>query len=806
MITLSIIKHLLSDNESLMNYFQGETVSFEDLKRRMLLKERGENRFMPDHHYRLVQEKTFKGISNISETLRIGLYRIAKEHLEFRQDKIFVKQLKLNAWQQLIAYIPPLLLQSAFLAVERPLLGTHPQALSNYLKNYILPNIKHTALPHPFIPQLEQYVASQGGLNDLHMHLNGSTETDIAWQDFLESPDKIYKELELAFKQPKVKEQLEQESYLFNPLKFRELLYIARKIRAELFKFIYPTEDNLHDISRHFLPATNKSELFKNLVNDTSDSGNNYENPFSQHLHPTLCIEHPIAIESLMYILSFNYLASQEREPFAGLFHFYLMILGLANRLLVQQTHQYGFEQFQKHTLNGLRENSEKKYSKRFLQLHGNELKYISYIEARVSPKDTTEKNLSLLKDIEDGWSHLLASYNSGKSLNNEVTKDDSKLPQLRLIFHFIKRGDNQPDKYIKYRSLRIDLWKRASLLALLIKNYPSQTKRIVGIDAAASEFDTPPEVFAPVFRFMKRSGIKHFTHHAGEDFHHILSGLRAVYEAVVFTGLCTGDRIGHATATGLSARQWMDAMGREMLIRQGEWLDNLIFSHHIIISENIESLQSQLPVLIGEIHKLSSVIYDDHYTINVLKDAWLMRKYCPILLFSENKSEARLQHVFNEEEWNDIQNEQINQPSRIVMEKYHYHKTKAAYEEIITIKTGSIFGADELWQLQIAVLKLMHQREIVIETLPTSNVRIGHHRDYDTYHLWNWLQWERDGHSIPPIVVGTDDTGIFGTNIYNEYANIYCHLITTAKETHNNAMKIIEHLDRNGKIYRFDY
>lgn len=792
---------MLSDDESLMCYFHGELISFDDIRRRMFLKERGENRNMPDHHYRLIQEKTFDGITNLGATLRTGLYRIAKEHLEFRQDKIYVQQLKLNAWQQLIAYIPPLLLQSAFLAVERPLTETDPKALADYLKKYILPNFKYTALPYPFIPQLEQYVLSQGGFNDLHMHLNGSTETDIAWQDFLLAPDKIYKELGLAFKLPKVKEQLEQESHLLSPLKFRNLLYIARKIRQELFDFIYPYPKEEHDKYR------NKAEMFKKLVQDTYGQGNSYDNPFSQCTQEeSFSIQYPIALESLMYILSFNYLIIEEREYFASLFHFYLLILGLSNRLLVQQTHQFGYEQFQKHTLNGLREKSEKKYSKRFLQLHGNDLKNISFIEGRISPKETAEKNLSILNEIENAWNKLLATVGLKNTLDGKVNKDKINVPQLRLIAHFIKKEDSKPDKYIKYRSLRIDIWKRAKVLALLLKNHPTKTKRIVGIDAAASEFDTPPEVFAPVFRFMKRCGIKHFTYHAGEDFHHIISGLRAVYEAITFTGLCTGDRIGHATSTGLSTHQWMNAMGGQILIRQGEWLDNLIFSYHLIISENIDSLQSLLPVISGEIHKLSSIIYDGHYTTNVLRDAWLMRKFCPILLFSKDKPEARLQHVYNEEEWNDIQNEHINQATRIVMEKYHYYKTKVVYDEIITIKTGDIFGPDEMWNLQTAVLKFMHHREIVIETLPTSNVRIGHHKDYDTYHLWNWMKWEHEGYSIPPIIVGTDDTGIFGTNIYNEYANIYCHLITAGNVTHNNAMRIIEHLDKNGKIYRFDY
>lgn len=71
-------------------------------------------------------------------------------------------------------------------------------------------------------------------------------------------------------------------------------------------------------------------------------------------------------------------------------------------------------------------------------------------------------------------------------------------------------------------------------------------------------------------------------------------------------------------------------------------------------------------------------------------------------------------------------------------------------------------------------------------------------------YHLWNWIKWEKDGHSIPPIVVGSDDTGIFATNIYNEYANIYCKLVHIHGMSRSQAMDVIYKLDRNAQIYKF--
>ena len=48
-------------------------------------------------------------------------------------------------------------------------------------------------------------------------------------------------------------------------------------------------------------------------------------------------------------------------------------------------------------------------------------------------------------------------------------------------------------------------------------------------------------------------SGITHRSYHAGEDFHHILSGIRAMFDAIELLDLCEGDRIGHGTAMGIS-------------------------------------------------------------------------------------------------------------------------------------------------------------------------------------------------------------------------------------------------------------
>ncbi|HTR29183.1 MAG TPA: hypothetical protein VMH27_07930 [Puia sp.] len=769
----------------------------DDIKRRMFLKERSENRFVPDQFYSILGNEAFRDIKHLNDVISIGIYNLAECYLEFRNNRIHVRQKMQNEWQRLITYIPPLYMECAYLQFQKPLLGDTEEEILAYYHTYILPNTRYTAMPYPYIPQLEAFVEERGGLHDLHIHLNGATETDLAWQDFLLAPDKIYKEFSKVYGTPKVKEQLEQESHLLDPLKFRNALSVARRLRHTFFDFVFGINENNYE--------NLKTSTYLPYILDSNPS-----TPESND-HPFLCLvngegHYPfvMSVEALMYVLLLRYMQKKPVNIVTHCFHFYLLILGLTNRLLVQQTHQNGFQQFQKHTLNGLREHSEKDYVNRFFQMHGNEPRNIAFLEGRFSPKTTRKKNTEILNAIKRGWQDL-EKYVIEINRQKDAQSGTPILPKLMLIAHFIKTADSNPDPFIRHKALRFDIWQKAKVLALMIADEPHLNNWVVGIDAAASEFDTPPEVFAPVFRMMRRAGIRHFTYHAGEDFFHIVSGLRAVYEAVIFTDMHAGDRIGHATATGISVLQWSDTVGNEFLIQRGEWLDNLIFAHHIIISENMTSLFEKMPDLINKIEELSMFIYGRYYIAKKLEDMWLNRRFCPLLLFAKDRDHARMLSVFDENEWCDIQNIAIDGECLEMLRNYHAKPYRDKYEEPITIRSLEPFNHDDLKIIQLAVLNILHRKEIVIETLPTSNVRISLHRDFSTYHLWNWIRWEEEGHHIPPIVVGSDDTGIFATSIYNEYANIYCHLTNEGGMTHSKAMQVIERLDKNSQSYRFE-
>ncbi|MCP4349235.1 MAG: hypothetical protein GY795_27460 [Desulfobacterales bacterium] len=129
---------------------------------------------------------------------------------------------------------------------------------------------------------------------------------------------------------------------------------------------------------------------------------------------------------------------------------------------------------------------------------------------------------------------------------------------------------------------------KRTRALLTLLREKPEFREYMVGVDAAANELHAPPEVYAPVFREFKRNGFTNFTFHVGEDYIHLISGIRAVYEAVIFLELNEKNRIGHATALGIPPEPWMKKSDRKIAIEKGEWLDNLVFAY-MLLSDKME-------------------------------------------------------------------------------------------------------------------------------------------------------------------------------------------------------------------------
>ena len=82
--------------------------------------------------------------------------------------------------------------------------------------------------------------------------------------------------------------------------------------------------------------------------------------------------------------------------------------------------------------------------------------------------------------------------------------------------------------------------------------------------------------------------------------------------EAEEFLEMRQGDRIGHGTAAGISPALWMERVGDNVHISQGEWMDDLLVTYYLISSEYNPyiSLKSLLTKLKDEIEDLAFKIY----------------------------------------------------------------------------------------------------------------------------------------------------------------------------------------------------
>lgn len=780
-----ILSQILMDRESLICYENHRTVAWSDVLRRLKLQERKTDRQKPDHFYTGASSVNIEGLNSLADLLSKGICRLGNHYLYLKSgNKVFIRTEKFVNWQQICCQLTPLLLQCGVLYKTLPA-SNDPVTFRKYLQDTLKPNLYFTAIPSPDIPELTSIMNEEEGFHDLHIHLNGASETDLLWQHILRNPSLVARDLDSVLKSNELaKEQAEQEEVCFSSKLFLKRIYKAIEIRSQIVSYLLNTSH---------LPIHHGNPIFFYLGINPSKAD------------PNLVL----VAESLFYLLTMKELEMNKNEKIANLFHQYLLTLGMVNRFVVQQIYQFGFDQFQKITVNNFRENHEALYNRRYYQWSGANLDYLSFLEGRFSPKDTPVKNRKLLSNIINGWEKYIKVY----TLYHQQNKERKSIPQLRLVAHFIKKKDRRYDKYddweivIRWKQLRVELTNKAMVL-ISNKKHPRFSQYLTGIDAAANEMDTPPEVFAPTFRLLRNKGFNHFTFHAGEDFRHILSGLRAMFEAVHFLQLKSGDRLGHGTAAGISPELWIERMGSYIYISQGEWLDDLLFLRYIVtnIAKRTNSKLSDLiPKVESYISDMCALVYEHPFSHFALTEAWLLRAYDPeITLNPQRLNEwSTLTRRYKEDEIENIKTILKSKEVEMLTKQYHRKSIRMNYDKMITIQIEELLNAENIFYIQQIMLDFLNSKNIILESLPTSNLRISFYHHLNEHHIERWINPEEKS-KRPSVVIGTDDTGIFCTNIYNEYAHVYQKLLEMGY-TSCYAMDIMRQLNHMGKIYRFD-
>lgn len=752
---------------------------------------------------------------NFVELLPALLSSLAETFLcEGNDGSIRVRSRYLDLWQDLILVVPPLLISCAWMTPRLMADGdlSPPPDQLKKVAHRLAYWLCDSTLPVDDNPFLD-YICRMHGLDEVHMHLNGTTEAEKIWCDALRRPDKVVGQLLKTKLRDSglrvsigsgVTRQFHQEDSHLTPQLLRRRVDIAVFLKTALLSASLGG-DNFREKTATAAEEIPIAVHFRKVSNAVLASGT-YHSPSS-------------VVKEAWQLCQIYAVFSLRRAKLANgldLWH-YALLRAQFCRLLVQQNEQIGFDQFQYITQNELREDSERDYAERFRQIERGHQRGIDYVEGRFAPKSSPDKTAALLTQILRGYLLFLREdvlgdtrqrklEVSARSLSELVTNIreleeglqaqsnafseraiimQPTLRRLRfgLVAHFIKKQDVREQLQFfneevrppcRDSKVRRETDQAARALVNVLKNTPGLSKLVRGIDAASNERHASPEVFAPAFRRMHAAGVKRFTYHAGEDFVHIASGLRAMFEAVRFLELDAGCRIGHGTASGLDVGAWWKSVGSHIVMPLEDRLDDLLFARHMLLCCRMSLFQ--LPLIDAEIQRLAHYIWEDPKVMpDDLTHAWLLRELDPLAQGSSLKDVEPRRRA----EARRLEKAKCDHPvaHELFLRRHGYgaksSQLKRCREDIIIARDSEILDDELLRNLQNYVLSELRQRQIAIETLPSSNIRISIHDTYDNHHAQNWLHSSLAVANGPVcFTIGSDDPGIFATSLRMEYAH----------------------------------
>lgn len=394
------------------------------------------------------------------------------------------------------------------------------------------------------------------------------------------------------------------------------------------------------------------------------------------------------------------------------------------------------------------------------------------------------------------------------KKAIERIAADKPHVPALGIIFHFIKSEEleyvsgnycwrNMPGTHRRSSVTRIQKRSFFMNLAMAIEEMretiPKLSEYLVGIDAASDENAMEPWMFSPAYEVVrahcntkpvlkaKASQVSFekiqnigFTYHVGEDFRHILSGLRHVDEVLEEFGYKPGDRLGHALALGIDIDRWI-ADNEVVPMPLHEHMENLLWIWGICV-RGILSLNIQPEVLEEKILNVAGKIYwePESITVKMLYDAY-KKKFdvdhnAIVLKVKRQMAENANKHCkYEDTAW------ECYHPwtaDKLLLANYcPVFEERAEKVELIAIDKRD---AQLYKQLQDYLVDKIEQKGIYIETNPTSNLSIGDFSQIQKHPIFSLNQHYAKGEHRALVTINSDDPAVFNTNVENELAYIY--------------------------------
>ena len=417
----------------------------------------------------------------------------------------------------------------------------------------------------------------------------------------------------------------------------------------------------------------------------------------------------------------------------------------------------------------------------------------IDTLELRTSPGAKSSSVFSKLQEM-----HRQSKRQRRKTIQKQASQTTSKCPssvsreeiKLTWTVHFIRSKHKRLVNQIR------DHYLTATNLIAAFRYKPELLTSIRGLDVAGKELSGPLWCVAAPLQMVREEsaavcstarGIQplRLSVHVGEDFRHLLSGLRAIHEPFWWKLMRRGDRIGHAAALAWNPQQWCD-------------------SHPYVLQPRIERM------------------FDIAWMLDFVKTRNLMNIHGVAIAHAENELREHLQycefksdlHVFvfvvrnigRKKLW-----ERIDGPY------YTYSEFKGKFwgtlgriltlydrrqEDVIRVSTRG--GGELLEVLRDELAKLLARWGTPIELNPSSNLLIGNLTHPLQQPLFRLDRHDRDESRGLALTLSADDPVSFSTCLADEFAYAWAGMVIGEGESPAYAQQWLERTARAARRAAF--
>ena len=448
----------------------------------------------------------------------------------------------------------------------------------------------------------------------------------------------------------------------------------------------------------------------------------------------------------------------------------------------------------------------------------------------RLCGKDKGLESLEIRTSMKRNGTDVLSNL-------SEIVDITKSIPEFGVVFHFTRdRGhearkglqlphgnrnhaDPRPEtnqKYhnnLGYRFRRYYLDRRSEAIAMgrILLYYPYNLYIFRGIDLCSDEIGVPHWVFVPLLNFIRKAGelasltIKRIskanvpplrtTLHIGEDFVHLMGGLRRVDQAIDFLGLREGDRIGHALTLGINAKKWAEKTQFLFMPKEDRLLDLIWEWSWYASNNNLQPVHRRHMYLEKEICRLSWEIFKEElHPFQVHKFVIALHKEHSLRACDFPYSHPKNQFFCDDEK---------NQISTMKL-VYRYLTSPGVYQRGQQLEmVDTTDEGDVLEDLQTGLRSKVASMGISVEVNPSSNLLVGNFSDLEQHPFWRLNPPEASSQKKISVVIGSDDPLIFATDLPNEYQLLRDTLIN-AGVSDDQTMKWLEEVRNKGFETRF--